>query len=138
MHKCLQLQVTHVHVRLQAGCDCSQAVSHRFSAIAWLHVLPNLPIGCCRDPTDIKVYRWDGKQAPGSEPVESMEYMTDRLDLKMQDRDHYPLRLVATELTTHSMMEFPKDADLLYAVSTNHMIATLRACTILHCIARGA
>jgi hypothetical protein len=76
----------------------------------------------CRDPTDIKIYRWDGKA------LDTKECKTDELDSKMQDRDHYPLRLVATELTTQSMVVFPRDGDLLYAVSaTNHVLASRRA-----------
>jgi hypothetical protein len=73
--------------------------------------------GCLWVPREpnIQVYKWDGVGPLG-------ECVTEELDGRIQDRHHYPLRLVATELTTQSMVVFPRDADLLYAVrATKHV-----------------
>lgn len=36
-----------------------------------------------------------------------------------EDRHHYPLRLVASEVATQSMVLFPRDADLFYVSGSN-------------------
>lgn len=68
----------------------------------------------CDDTSGVDVYQWDGVP---SHDITKAPCRTAELDDKMQQRMHYPLRLVTTEITTQSMMVLPRDADLLYAVS---------------------
>lgn len=45
--------------------------------------------------------------------------MTDELDAKMRDSEHYPLRLVTAELATQTLVVLPRDAYLFYTVSSH-------------------
>lgn len=49
--------------------------------------------------------------------ADNMRCVTDELDALMRQPDHYPLRLVSTELTTQNMVILPRDAYLFYKVS---------------------
>lgn len=72
---------------------------------------------CYRQGTvDVKVY----------DRADNMRDVTDELDAKMREPGNYPLRLVATELTTQNMVVLPRDAYLFYEVSTVENTRTLQ------------
>jgi hypothetical protein len=68
---------------------------------------------------DVKVY----------DVANNMRCVTYELDAKMRMPGHYPLRLVATELTTQNMVVLPRDAYLFYKVNHSNYLYITSACS---------
>jgi len=64
---------------------------------------------------DIRIFRPVATVSPEG-PTGEVQYqeVTAQVEGPQHDRLHYPLRLVASEVTTQSMIVFPRDADMFY------------------------